>query len=194
MGIVFFLQSLGLGAGLAMDACAVSVSNGLSEPKMRAVKAFCIALTFAVFQALMPLIGYFAGHVFVRFIGKFIPWIALGVLTILGIKMIVDGVKENKRAAAGQEEEHKPLTVGALFMQAIATSIDALGVGITFAAYRVVQAVVAAVLIAVVTLAICFPAVYIGKKFGKSLGGKSVIVGGCILIAIGIEICITGLL
>lgn len=194
MGVKFFLQSLGLGAGLAMDACAVSVSNGLSEPKMRVVKAFCIALTFAVFQALMPLVGYFAGHVFVRFIGKFIPWIALGVLSFLGIKMIIDGIKENKRVAAGQAEEAKPLTVGALFMQAIATSIDALGVGVTFAAYKIVQAVVAAVLIAAVTFAICFPAVIVGKKFGKSLGGKSMIVGGCILLAIGVEICITGLL
>ena len=191
MGVAFFLESIGLGAGLAMDACAVSVSNGLAEPKMRLSKAFGIAFAFAFFQALMPLIGYLAGHVFVRYIEKFIPWIALGVLSVLGIKMIIDGVKEERR---GEVEEKKPLKIGPLFIQAIATSIDALGVGLTMAAHTVAQAFVAAALIAAVTLLICFPAVMIGKKFGKSLGGKSVIVGGCILLAIGIEICVTGLL
>ena len=192
MGVAFFLQSIALGAGLAMDACAVSVSNGLSEPKMRMGKAFCIAFAFAFFQALMPLVGYFAGHLFVRFIGKFIPWIALGVLSVLGVKMILDGVKEGKRAA--EEEEKKPLKVTTLFMQAVATSIDALGVGVTMAAYKISHALVAAALIAAVTLLICFPAVLLGKKFGKALGGKSVIVGGCILIAIGLEIFLTGIL
>ena len=191
MGATFFLESIGLGAGLAMDACAVSVSNGLAEPKMRVFKAFGIAFAFAFFQALMPLIGYLAGHAFVRYIETFIPWIALGVLSVLGVKMIVDGVKEERRS---QAEEKKPLKIGTLFIQAIATSIDALGVGLTMAAYTVTQALVAAALIAAVTLLICFPAVFIGKKFGKSLGGKSVIVGGCILLAIGIEICVTGLL
>lgn len=206
MDFLFILQSIALGAGLAMDASAVSMSNGLNEPKMRWRKMLLIAATFAIFQALMPIIGYFAGHAFIDYIGPYIPWIALVLLTLLGGKMIFDGVREiikaKKQAAAESAEQAKQiaeksersLTLKALAVQAVATSIDALSVGISIADRDVFHALIAALIIAVVTFGICVGALVIGKKFGDKLGGKAVILGGAILIAIGLEICLTGVL
>ncbi len=91
---LFFITNIWLGAGLAMDACAVSMSDGLNEPKMSVRKTLLIAATFGLFQALMPIIGYFAGHALIDYIGAYIPWIALALLTVLGGKMIFDGVRD----------------------------------------------------------------------------------------------------
>lgn len=209
MDIFFVLQSIGLGAGLAMDACAVSMSDGLNEPKMKKRKMFLIAATFGVFQALMPIIGYFAGHALIDYIGAYIPWIALALLTLLGGKMIFDGAREivkAKKAAAsqaadgaeatagGEEKPERKLTIKALALQAVATSIDALSVGVSISNSQVSHALVAALIIAVVTFGICIAALFIGKKFGDKLGSKAVILGGIILIGIGLEICLTGVL
>ena len=196
--------SLLLGVGLAMDACAVSIANGLQEPKMKMFKHTMIALAFGVFQALMPLTGYFLGTAVLKFIEKFIPWISLGLLVLLGGKMIFDAVKEakeNKREENkenSEEDTKKSLTYPALLVQAIATSIDALSVGFTFAEYKISEVILASSLIAIVTFIISFVAVIIGKKVGKALGDKigvwAQVIGGIILIGIGIEICLTGIL
>lgn len=202
------MQSIGLGAGLAMDACAVSMSDGLNEPKMKLRKMILIAATFGIFQALMPIIGYFAGHALIEYIGAYIPWIALTLLTILGGKMIFDGVREivkTKKNAAktaeqseipagGEAKAERKLTIKALAVQAVATSIDALSVGVSIADYTIANALVAALIIAVVTFGICIAALFIGRKFGDKLGSKAVILGGIILIGIGLEICLTGVL
>lgn len=217
MGVLFFLQNVGLGAGLAMDACAVSMTNGLREPKMPVRKILLIAFMFGFFQAAMPILGYFVGHALLRFIGALIPWLALIILVLLGAKMIFDGLKERgaqktgtaDNAAKAQENETAAddgessrvataqvarLAFPALLVQALATSIDALSVGVTIAAYSIAQALVAALIIALVTFGICVGAVFIGKKFGDRLGYKAVILGGAILIAIGLEIFLTGIL
>ena len=179
--------SIFLGIGLAMDACSVSMANGLNEPKMKLGKVLLISIMFGFFQAAMPLLGYFVGSAVLQYIEKFIPWIALGLLLFVGGKMIIDGIKGE------EEEEAKALTFKVLIVQAIATSIDALSVGFTIADYTIIQALVCTMIIAVVTFGICVGGVYIGKKFGTKLGSKAVILGGIILICIGLEIFISGM-
>ena len=185
------IRGLALGVGLAMDAFAVSMSNGLKDSKMNVAKALLIALTFALFQGVMPYIGYLLGHVFISYIEKFIPIIALVLLSFLGIKMIVDSIKSKKDKE--DSKEYKGLTIKLLLIQAVATSIDALSTGITFADYTYLNALLCVSIIAVVTFIICILGVYIGKKFGVIFANKADIIGGVILIIIGLEIFIKGM-
>lgn len=200
------LAGLMLGVGLAMDAFAVSMTNGLNEPKMRFAKAAFIALTFALFQAIMPMIGWLCvtlvAERFAAF-SEWIPYIALVLLLIIGGKMLIDGIRHSsatKKEIVGEEQSAeektaKPLTIAALLAQAVATSIDALSTGFTLndvAGNVWWQALIAVCLIGVVTFGISLAGVLIGKKFGDKLGSKAEIVGGVILIAIGIEIFVTG--
>ena len=186
MGIVI-ITSVFLGIGLAMDACAVSMANGLKETNMKLRKALFISLMFGLFQGAMPLIGYLVGSQVLTKIEWIIPWAALGILGYLGGKMIYDGIK-------GEEETvDKALTLKVIFIQAIATSIDALSVGFTISDYTLIEALVCVGLVAVITFGICVGAVYIGKKFGTKLENKAILIGGIILILIGLEIFITGM-
>ncbi|MBR5250508.1 MAG: manganese efflux pump [Clostridia bacterium] len=187
----FILNSLLLGLGLTMDAFSVSLANGLNEKDMKKRKAFGIAGTFAFFQGLMPMIGWICVHTILQYFTafqKFIPWIALGLLAFIGIKMIIDGAK-NK-----EEEQTAKVGFWGLIVQGIATSIDALSVGFTIAEYDVWSALVAVLIIALVTFVACVIGVFLGKKFGTKFAGKANILGGIILIAIGIEIFVTGLI
>ncbi len=187
--LMFFLESIALGAGLAMDAFSVSLANGLNEPKMKKGKVLGIAGVFALFQAAMPLIGWICVHTLLQcftFFEPAIPWIALGLLAFIGGKMLYDGIKNKDR-----EGEAVKLGIAALLVQGVATSIDALSVGFTIAEYNLPMALVAAAIIAIVTFAICTAGVIIGKKFGTKLSDKAQIFGGIILIIIGIEIFVT---
>ena len=180
---VFFFNSVLLGVGLAMDAFSVSMANGLHDPKMNKGAMGKIAGTFALFQAAMPMIGWVCVHTIVELFASFetlIPWIALALLSYIGGKMLLDGIR-------GEEAEE-----AALFMQGVATSIDALSVGFTISEYGWLMALTAAIIIAVVTFFICMAGLRIGKKFGTQLSGKANILGGVILIGIGLEIFITG--
>ncbi len=186
----FVTTSVLLGVGLAMDAFSVSLANGLNEPKMKNGRICQIAGVFAVFQALMPMIGWICVHTilqYFQFFEKLIPWIALGLLGFIGRKMLLEGIRQ------GNSEEEKP-AVGftALLVQGVATSIDALSVGFTIAEYNCLMALVCTLLIAGVTFFICVGGVVIGKKFGTKLANKASILGGVILIVIGIEIFIMG--
>lgn len=183
------ITSILLGCGLAMDACAVSMANGLKEPKMKFNKIALIAFMFAFFQAAMPIIGYFVGSALLSKIEWIIPWVALVLLSFVGGKMLYEGIKHKDEA---EEDENKSLTFKALIIQAIATSIDALSVGFTISNYTILQAFICCAIVAVVTFIICVAAVFIGKKFGTKLGNKAEILGGIILIGIGLEIFITG--
>ena len=189
---LFVLNSILFGVGLAMDAFSVSIANGLNEPKMPVRRMLLIAGTFAVFQTAMPLTGWLCVHsiaeAFQAF-QPFIPWIALALLLFIGIKMIVEGRKEEKD---GDDEEVKLLRGGALLVQGIATSIDALSVGFTIAEYTWVFALIESVIIGLVTFGICIAGVKLGKTVGMKLAGKASIFGGIILILIGLEIFITG--
>lgn len=189
---VFFFNSALLGIGLAMDAFSVSLANGLNEPKMKKGRMCKIAAVFSVFQAAMPMIGWVCVHTVLQYFNKFekfIPWIALILLGYIGIKMLVDGIK-NKDS----QEAKKAVGFKELMIQGIATSIDALSVGFTISDYNWLMAVVCAVIIAVVTFAICTAGLVIGKKFGTKLSGKASILGGVILIGIGIEIFVSSLI
>lgn len=189
MGIAFFVQSILLGVGLAMDAFSVSLANGLNEPKMRVKKIGGIAGVFAGFQALMPMTGWICVHtiaVYFTLFQKFIPWIALLLLGYIGGKMLLDGIRHK------EEEMEAALGIKGLLIQGIATSIDALSVGFTIAEYGFMKALCCAIIIAAVTFVICVAGVLIGKKFGTKLADKAAILGGVILIGIGLEIFISG--
>ena len=189
IGFMFLFNSVLLGVGLAMDAFSVSLANGLNEPQMGTRRMCGIAGVFAFFQALMPMTGWVCVHTIVELFSsfeKFIPWIALALLGYIGGKMLVDGIKDE------EAEEAAELSVGALLMQGIATSIDALSVGFTISEYGWLMALAASLIIAVVTFFICMAGLRIGKKFGTKLSGKASILGGIILIGIGLEIFISG--
>lgn len=190
------LTGIGLGIGLAMDAFAVSMSNGLKENKMKLKKILLIAITFGVFQGVMPLIGYLVGFSLIEYIDKFVPWIALTLLSFLGIKMIIDGIKEIKEG--NKDDEVTPcescLSTKVLLVQAVATSIDALSAGLSFSNYNIYEALIVVGFIAVLTTIICIAGVYIGKKFGTKLSKYAAFIGGSILIIIGLEIFLTGIL
>lgn len=190
-GFVFFLNSILFGVGLAMDAFSVSMANGLNEPDMPLKREVLIAGTFAFFQIIMPL----AGWVCVRYISslfesfsRWIPWIALLLLLYIGGKMLIEGIRKR-----GGEEESTAVGFAGLMLQGIATSIDALSVGFTISELGIAMAVSEALIIGLVTFFICIAGLRIGRAFGTKLSKKASILGGSILIAIGIEIFITGI-
>lgn len=193
MNFMFFVNAVLFGVGLAMDAFSVSMANGLNEPNMGKTKMTGIAGTFSGFQIAMPLIGWLCIHTIASVFNsfqKFIPWIALILLLYIGGKMFIDGIK-NKDGADG---EKPAVGIGALLVQGVATSIDALSVGFTISDYRWNEALVEALIIGVVTFIICMAGLFIGKKFGTKLAGKASILGGVILIGIGIEIFVSGMI
>ena len=189
--VIFLLNSVLLGVGLAMDAFSVSLANGLNAPKLsRGMKA-AIPLTFAGFQFIKPMIGWFCVHsiaeAFTAF-QIFIPWIALALLLFIGGKMLIEGIKSRN----AENKDDAALKPHALLIQGIATSIDALSVGFTIEGYRFGRALSASLIIAAVTYVICFFGLKIGQRFGTRLSWKASILGGVILIGIGIEIFVTG--
>lgn len=190
--LIFFFNSVLLGVGLAMDAFSVSLANGLHEPEMKSRKMCGIAGTFAFFQALMPMTGWVCVHTIAKYFKAFeklIPWIALFLLLYIGGKMLFEGIRHNEN----DDEAPPRLGAGALFIQGIATSIDALSVGFTIADYGFLMALLCSLIIALVTLAVCLAGIIIGKRFGTRLKGRANILGGAILIVIGLEIFFTGI-
>ena len=188
---MFFFNSVLLGVGLAMDAFSVSLANGLNEPDMKRSKICGIAGTFGFFQALMPVIGWICVHTVVQYFSAFeklIPWIALVLLLFIGGKMLIEGIKNEE-----EESEKSGVGFGALMVQGIATSIDALSVGFTISDYNLPMALVCAAVIAVVTFIISLAVLFIGRKFGTKLSNKAAILGGSILVFIGLEIWIKGI-
>lgn len=189
--LLFFFNSALLGVGLAMDAFSVSLANGLHEPDMRKKKMCGVAGTFALFQAIMPMTGWICVHTVIQYFKafeKFIPWIALILLLFIGGKMLIEGIKNKDN-----EIEKPKVGIAALLIQGVATSIDALSVGFAIAEYGLFMALVCALIIAIVTFVICMSGLVIGKKFGTAYSSKATIFGGAILIAIGLEIWITGI-
>lgn len=190
--LLFFVNSAFLGVGLAMDAFSVSLANGLNEPYMGNKRMCGIAGVFAFFQAVMPMIGWICVHTLVQYftaISRFIPWIALVLLLLIGGKMLLDGIRDN---GVETEQEMQGVGMTALILQGIATSIDALSVGFTIAGYGFIMALVCALIIAAVTFVICMAGLYMGKKFGTAFAGRASILGGVILSLIGIEIFVAG--
>ncbi len=184
---MFYFNSILLGVGLAMDAFSVSLANGLNEPRMGRGRMCLIAGTFAFFQALMPMLGWLCVHTLLehfRAFERLIPWIALLLLAYIGGSMLLEGLR------GGEAEVSSGLGAGALLLQGVATSIDALSVGFTIAEYGALMALVCSLIIAAVTFVICMLGLHIGRRMGTKLAGKASILGGVILIAIGLEIFI----
>ena len=195
----FILNSVLFGVGLSMDAFSISVANGIVEPEMKKFRMFKIAGVYAVFQFIMPVLGWLlvttVSEMFSVF-HKFIPWIALILLLFIGGKMVVEGISDKKQGYKKEKEEvkeAKKLTWGALIVQGIATSIDALSVGFTIADYSFLRAFAASLIIGAVTLVICLLGLIFGKKIGGKFVSTATIIGGVILIIIGIEIFIKGI-
>ncbi len=191
LGFSFFFNSILLGIGLAMDAFSVSLANGLHEPGMKTRKMCGVAGIFSAFQFAMPMIGWCCvctvAQLFDAF-EKWIPWIALLLLGYIGGKMIYENVR-----SGDSYDEAPAVSFTALLIQGIATSIDALSVGFTISEYQFLEAVLACLLIGLVTFFICFAGLAIGKKAGTRLAGKAGIFGGVILVFIGLEIFVTNL-
>ena len=188
---LLILNSIFLGFGLALDAFSVSVADAMANPGMKKRRKFSIALTFAVFQTLMPLIGWICVKTIAdkfTIFQKAVPYIALILLVYIGIKMIIESRK-------GGEEENEgvaALTFATLMIQGIATSIDALSVGFAIADYSSLEALVSTLIIGITTFIICIFGLELGKKVGKAFSDKATLFGGCILIIIGLEIFIKG--
>ncbi|ORX59077.1 hypothetical protein BCR36DRAFT_87551 [Piromyces finnis] len=184
MGVNYF-ETILLSIGLAMDASAVSAVNGFTEPKMKLWKILFMAFLYGAFQGFMPMIGYAAGSLVVNLFSNIIPYVALILLTYLGGKMIYDGIK-------GEDEENEEIsngvTIKTLLLQAVATSIDALSVGLLFSENTVLEASVQSDIIAIITFIISVGSYFVGKYFGTFLNDKAQIFGGVILILIGLKI------
>lgn len=207
MNLMFFVNSALLGVGLAMDAFSVSMANGLHEPRMPLRRMCLVAGVYALFQYAMPIIGWVCVHTIVELFSSFerlIPWIALLLLLYIGGKMLLEGLQERRAENASETDAdgstaQSPnpahvLTGRLLLLQGIATSIDALSVGFTIEEYNFATANVAAFIIAAVTFVICMGGLKIGKVAGTKPSWKASVLGGCILIGIGIEIFLKGIL
>lgn len=176
-----------------MDAFSVSLANGLNNPNMKKIKVFLSSLMFGLFQGLMPMIGWVCVHTIVekfKIFEHIIPWIALVLLVFIGAKMIYECVKKKEES----KTEIKKLGFLTILVQAIATSIDALSVGFTISNYNFLNAFVCALIIAFITFLLCVIGNIIGKKFGTKFSSKAEILGGIILVAIGLEIFISGMI
>lgn len=182
------LEIIIIGIGLAMDAFAVSVCKGLSLSKLRLHHIFTVAAWFGGFQALMPLIGYLFGTAFSSYVQQFDHYVAFILLTIIGVNMIREALSED-------ENECVSCSLGFFVMLplAVATSIDALAVGVTFAFYNV-SVVLAISLIGIVTFIISAAGVKIGNIFGVKYRKKAEIAGGSILILLGVKLLVEGLI
>ncbi len=211
-----------LGVALAMDACAVAMTDGMTNPKMPFWRALIIGGLFGLFQGLMPLIGYYVTGIiadaFVKTFEKISAWVSFALLAILGCKMLMEGIREilsarkEKAAQSLQRQGACPcssenklkkecagLTFGGLILQAIATSIDALAVGVTLQMAKLhgglaLGAWGASGIIGIITLGLALTAVYIGKLIGNKLADKAGMFGGIVLLGIGVKILIEGLL
>ena len=193
LGFAFFFNSVLFGVGLAMDAFSVSVANAIADPGMKHGQRLRIAGCFAIFQILMPLLGWLCvrtiAESFTAF-EKFIPWIALLLLLWIGGKMLLEGIRGGAEEEAAGEK--KTLGRGTLLLQGVATSIDALSVGFTIEQYPFAAALTESLIIGAVTLAICLAGLLLGRTIGRKLDRIAPILGGLILIGIGVEIFLTG--
>ncbi|MBR1669509.1 MAG: manganese efflux pump [Butyrivibrio sp.] len=212
MALILWLvfNSILLGFGLAMDAFSVSLANGFAERSMTGRRMITISGVYACFQFVMPVIGWVLVHFAVTFYGgfsKFIPYISLVLLSYIGIKLIIEGVRSKKCKMEGKCEDcpnsdcdirgtigKEKISNREIFMQGVATSIDALSVGFTIEGLDFLMVILSALIIGAVTHVVCFLGLKIGTKFGTRFSGNAKIIGGIILVGIGIEICIKGLI
>lgn len=204
--IMSFFEIFLIGVALSMDAFAVGMSNGMAEPNMKTGKLCSVALAFALFQFGMPLLGYVSSGVFSALVAGIAPWLSFLLLGIIGGKMIYDYFREYfGRLKSGElclrlpVREVRGLTAGKLFTQAVATSLDALAVGVTLLAVETknglpFHVVICAGVIGVITFCLSAIAVFLGKKAGSRFSDEATLAGGLTLVAIGVKLLIEGIL
>ena len=188
-----------IGVALAMDAVATSLANGMAEPRMRALKMLVMAGAFGLFQFGMPLIGYYCSAAFASLVEKIAPYLSFVLLGFIGGKMIFDAIKEGNRQERTLARGEKKLGAGELVMQAVATSLDALAVGVTLLATETTaglpyHAVLCTLVIGVVTFALSSIAAVVGKKAGDRFSDRAELMGGVVLVCIGIKLLFEGVL
>jgi putative Mn2+ efflux pump MntP len=179
-----------MGVGLAMDAFAVSICKGLAMRKVNKKQALVIGLFFGGFQALMPFIGWLLGSQFEKYITSVDHWIAFVLLAFIGGKMMAEAIKPDEDEVI--EPLDPPLDLKEMLVLAVATSIDALAVGVTFAflSYPIIEAIT---IIGVVTFIISIAGVYVGNFFGSKYKNKAEFAGGLILVLLGVKILLEGI-
>lgn len=191
-GKMGFITLIFTSLGLSMDACAVSITNGMCYENIHKKQILSTALAFGLFQAFMPILGYIVGYSFIKTISFLDHWIALILLGFIGGKMIVEAIRELKYPEVCLTGS-KNLTLKTTFLQALATSIDALAVGVGFAVIKV-DIINASICIGIITFINSMIGSYLGKKFGQMFKQKAEILGGIILVSIGIKIFIEHIL
>jgi len=179
-----FIELFLIAISLSMDAFAVAICKGLNMRKLNYTHTFIIATFFGGFQGLMPLIGWFLGKQFAQYITNFDHWIAFILLAFIGGQMIHEALKKDNEKCDINEN----LNIKELFILAIATSIDALAVGITFALIPNTNILTSITLIGIITFVLSIIGVFIGNKFGSKFKSKAELAGGIILILIGSKI------
>lgn len=194
MNLTEFVTVFGIGVGLSMDALAVSITQGACLEIRSFRYPLIIGLTFGFFQALMPLLGWILGSSFSRYISQYDHWIALVLLAIIGIKMFIDGFTEyrEKKQIEAQGGEYAAVCIDRLrrrdlLMMGVATSIDALAVGVTFGMLNI-NILLAILIIGLTTFVLSTGGVLVGKKAGLLLGDKMEMTGGVILVGLGCKI------
>ena len=192
LNTLFCIKQLLLGASLSMDAFSICLVTGLTETKTRFPRACTIAGMFATAQFVMPLLGWMCIRTVAeqfRFFERMIPFIALILLCYIGANMLYDSIHHIDGDSEAQNSR-----LGFIFLQSIATSIDALSVGFTTSSYTFSSALTASLIIGITTFVMCIAGIYLGKHFGRYLASKAGFVGGAILIIMGIEIFISSFL
>ncbi|MFA6755398.1 MAG: manganese efflux pump [Bacilli bacterium] len=191
------LQTLILSVTMAVDCMCLGASDGILENKMKISKMIIIALVFGVMQGLMPTIGFFLGYLIKDYISSFIPWIAFTILMFLGLKSIIEAIidikKENKiKNDTGNDIviENKTLKPGEIFLQGVATSIDALTIGFIYADKSIDSSLLTFLIIGVVTFALSFLTTFLGKKIGSKLQKIAPFIAGAVFICMAIKFVI----
>ena len=174
-----------IAVALSMDAFGVTLTNGMIYKKDSWAKRLLMPLFFACFQAIMPLTGYYVGSFFVEYIYRWSKYILFTVFFVIGLKMLIDGIKELRNPA--EKEICKSLPVKTVVFQAFATSIDALAVGVGFSLEENMNIFISVMIIGLVTFILCLTALFIGRKFGDILGTKSPFAGAAILFFIAVK-------
>lgn len=188
-----------LGAALAADAFAAGMTDGMAEPKMKWGKLLSIAGVFGFMQFLMPVLGYFFGGIFTVFVEKIAPWLSFALLLLIGGKAVVSFFVGIAKKRKGEEAVPAPAGIGEILLQGVATSLDALAVGVTLLAVETAEglpmhAALCALIIGGVTFLLVVPALLIGKKAGDKFADKAELIGGLVLIGIGLKILLEGIL
>lgn len=204
MGIDW-LNTVLVSVSMAADCMCVGASDGLKEPEMKTSKLALIAFLFGFFQFLMPTIGYFVLYFIINYglnaeiqaqLEAWIPWIAFALLLFLGLKSIISWIIERRKEKEGEEEEHKPLTLPAILLQSLATSIDALCMGFVYSPleYDIGQALLVFGTIGVVTVALSTLTLSCGKLIGDKLEKWAGLIAGIVFIGVGLKILLEGVL